>query len=377
MQVSKADHAATVLDRLREHRRRPTEAGGLLAERAAGTDVASLARRFRSLIARRERQAVREILDAWIGVRRRLVADIDLLAKAITAITSRGDTPSRAQLLRLSQLEALLDSVSTEVARFGRAADRVVYDARRDAVQMAQDHVGRLVGGQLGPAGPRVGVGFRPVDTSALEAIVGTLGQGPVHDLLTTLGDGLADRLAITLTDGVARGRSPRETARDLRQVATTPRHRALTIARTETLRAYRESTRTAHSANADLLEGWQWLATLDTTTCPMCVAMHGELMPTGELQGTHPNCRCTALPVTRSWADLGFPDIPETRVTVPSGTDWFRSLSTTDQQLVLGPAKHAAWLAGDLQLADLVGYRDDPVWGPVRWELPSSLVNT
>lgn len=366
-----ADHAATVLDQLREHRRRPAEA--VLVERASGTDVASIARRFRALVARRERDAIREILDAWIGVRRRLVTDIDVLVKAIGAITQRGDTPSRAQLLRLSQLEALLDDVSMEVARFGRTADRTVWAARRDAVAMAQDHAAGLVSRQLGPQATRLVTLLRPVDTAAVEAIVGTLGQGPVHELLVSLGSGLTDRLVVTLTDGVARGQNPRETARALRRVVDVPRHRALTIARTETMRAYRESTRVSHLAHADLLEGWQWLATLDTTTCPVCVAMHGEMLPTGELQGTHPNCRCTALPVTRTWADLGYPDVTETRTVLPTGVDWFASLGAADQLAILGPAKHAAWAAGDLQLSDLVGYTDDPRWGPTRFELPLS----
>lgn len=364
------DAAAALSTALRERRRRPAE-HRILAERA--TDVASQARQFRAAISRRERQAVRETLDAWIGVRRRLIDDIDTLTKALADLTARSGTPSRGQVLRLRQLGDLLDAVSVEVARFGRAADRITWQARRDAVAMAQDHTGALIDRQLGRAGVDLNIGFRPAATAATEAIVGVLGSGPVHDLLVSLGAGLTDRLVVALTDGLARGRSPRRVARDLRRISGIPRHRALAIARTETLRAYRESARVAHAANTDLLQGWQWLATLDTTTCPVCVAMHGTMLPAGEVQGTHPNCRCTALPVTRTWVDLGFPDVPESRTVLPPGTDWFATLDSDAQRQILGPAKHDAYRRGSLALTDLVGYRDHPQWGPTRFELPLS----
>jgi len=51
------------------------------------------------------------------------------------------------------------------------------------------------------------------------------------------------------------------------------------------------------------------------------------------------------------------------------SGEERFAALVLADQRAVLGPAKLAAYQAGQLRLADLVGERTAGAWGPVRYE--------
>jgi hypothetical protein len=82
---------------------------------------------------------------------------------------------------------------------------------------------------------------------------------------------------------------------------------RALTIARTETISAHREAAAVSHQENADTLAGWRWLCALSDRSCPACLAKNGELHPVSEPgpQG-HANCRCSRVPVTKSWRDLG-----------------------------------------------------------------------
>ena len=50
----------------------------------------------------------------------------------------------------------------------------------------------------------------------------------------------------------------------------------ALTIARTEMLRPYREVTQERFKTS-QMVETWTWLATLDRRTCPMCAAIPGR----------------------------------------------------------------------------------------------------
>lgn len=352
----------TAVDLLCEARRVAAEGRPMPLHERGGSDVISQARTFRTLLQRRERDATRQILDAWIGVRRRLVADIDQLTKAIGDI----EAPTSGQILRLSQLQRLLDDVDTEVVRFGRQADRIIYDARRDVIQAAQADTATLIRRQLDAGIARTGITFRTVDPAAVESIVGTLGRGPVHDLLITLSLGQTDRLTAALIDGVARGLNPREIARELRRITGIPARRAETIARTEILRAYRQSAAATNRAHADLLTGHVWLARLDTATCAICIAMHGTVLPTSEVQGSHPRCRCTTVPQTKTWAELGFPDIPDTTTPVTSGSDWFDQLAPGRQRSILGPSRHDAYLAGT-PLADMVVSRVDPRWGPVR----------
>ncbi len=62
------------------------------------------------------------------------------------------------------------------------------------------------------------------------------------------------------------------------------------------------------YRANADVVMGWQWSAAPDA--CEECRRKHGGVHPLSEDMQTHEGCRCTPLPVTRSYdsilGDLG-----------------------------------------------------------------------
>ncbi|MBI4494350.1 MAG: hypothetical protein HY690_16310 [Chloroflexi bacterium] len=66
-----------------------------------------------------------------------------------------------------------------------------------------------------------------------------------------------------------------------------------------------------------------------------------------------HPRGRCAPVPVTRTWAELGFKEVPETRVEVPKGTEVFAKLSPEQQRQILGPAAFAAYRAGVVKMED------------------------
>lgn len=53
-----------------------------------------------------------------------------------------------------------------------------------------------------------------------------------------------------------------------------------------------------------------------------------------------HVNCRCSRMPVTKSWADLGI-DLPEpAALDRGSAEDAFYAMSKADQLKVMGPAR-------------------------------------
>ncbi|MBI4492754.1 MAG: hypothetical protein HY690_08195 [Chloroflexi bacterium] len=80
-----------------------------------------------------------------------------------------------------------------------------------------------------------------------------------------------------------------------------------------------------------------------------------------------HPRGRCAMVPVARTWAELGFKDVPETRVEVPKGAELFARLPPEQQRQILGPAAFAAYRAGAVKLEDFVGRKRDPHWGTMR----------
>jgi SPP1 gp7 family putative phage head morphogenesis protein len=171
------------------------------------------------------------------------------------------------------------------------------------------------------------------------------------------------------LIRGIVVGSNPNETARRIMK-ATQGRFeggaaRAVRIARTETLDAMRAGAAAVDRQNKDVLKGWRWSADLSPRTCQACIGMHGRTfdLDTPGPEG-HPNCRCARVPVTRSWADLGFKDIKEPPDLFPSAEAWFKGLSSSEQKRLLGP-NHDAWKAGKFPLSQWAVKKENPGWRP------------
>jgi len=81
---------------------------------------------------------------------------------------------------------------------------------------------------------------------------------------------------------------------------------KALTISRTESIRALREAQSQSFYENPNIVHEWQWQAALDDRTCIVCVLMHGQVFPYSKKLENHPNCRCVMVPKTLSWKELG-----------------------------------------------------------------------
>jgi hypothetical protein len=141
--------------------------------------------------------------------------------------------------------------------------------------------------------------------------------------------------------------------------------NRALNVARTELLDAYREASAHVHTANEDVLDGWTWIATLDRRTCPSCWGMHGTHHPLSQPgPWDHQSGRCARIPKLKSWIDLGI-DLPEDEDLTPNAERRFADLSDDDQRAIMGPGRLALLKAGKVTLADLPVRRDTPAWRP------------
>jgi hypothetical protein len=128
----------------------------------------------------------------------------------------------------------------------------------------------------------------------------------------------------------------------------------ALTIARTEINRAYRETSHQTYDANADVLDGWIWLSALSSRSCVACVALHGTFHAINERMKAHVSCRCTQVPAVRG-VDLG----------IQKGSDWFAKQPAKVQKEIFNQdSKYKAYRAGELGLEDFVGLRRDSEWG-------------
>jgi len=274
---------------------------------------------------------------------------------------------SRSQLHQLVSTSGLLARVDSHFTSLAGQADARITQAQRTLVQAAQDKVASLAREQLG----ELPSPFRQVPPSVIAELVGRSGDGkPLGNLLRGLAPEGVEAARQTLVNSVLEGRNPKDAARDLSQNLGVPLTRARTIARTEVVGSFRASALESMRQNADVVKGWRWTARKSARTCVMCLMMDGRLFPLDEEFGSHPNCTCTAVPVTKTWDEMGHPEIPERRKAseLQNGEEWLRAQSTKTQKRVLGLRRYEQWKSGDLQLEELVGYREDPEWGPTRW---------
>lgn len=118
-----------------------------------------------------------------------------------------------------------------------------------------------------------------------------------------------ATRVRRTLTDGLVQGKSPRDVARDLVKAVGISKERALTVARTEIIRAHAEGQLTALKKlgveEIGVMVEWS-TSGLGTTRkgnpspCPVCAPLKGVVLKIDEASGLlprHPNCLCSFTP--------------------------------------------------------------------------------
>lgn len=314
----------------------------------AVASVLAAVERFYADLERRQAAATRLLSAAFDDALK--VARVDLLAAAAAAAANPTD-PGRA--FTEARARALVSSIEAAYRDAAGQAAAPLTDAVRDAT---------LLGVTSADAAAGLYAGWVTASPAAVAAITATTAPGaPVAQLLARLGPDAADAAIVALRRGVALGYNPRKTARLMLAAADTlGRHRAVTIARTETLRAFRAARLHAYQQQRDVIGGWAWIAKLDRRTCAACWAMHGTVHPPDEPMAAHPNCRCRDIPLP----DLAPDELAQYLSAVPDAPAAFRRLSAADQRAVLGPARLRLYQDGSLDLRDVVGYADSPVWG-------------
>ena len=117
----------------------------------------------------------------------------------------------------------------------------------------------------------------------------------------------MSAKITRNLTDGLVQGMNPTEIARNMIRdgIGTKVRgvqSRALTIARTETIRAHAEGQLDAMERLGVTEVGVmvEWSTAGDDRVCELCSALDGVVMKVKEARGIiprHPNCRCAHIP--------------------------------------------------------------------------------
>jgi len=188
--------------------------------------------------------------------------------------------------------------------------------------------------------------------------------------------DGRRETIEGVLRQGFLEGETTRKTVQRLfgtraagykDGIMEGPRRRVEAIVRTSTQHMAAVAREQVYERNTDVIKAVQWVATLDSRTCEICGARDGKTWANGEgpRPPEHFNCRCTTVPVTKSWREMGID-----RDELPAGTRasmngqvsssltfdaWLRTQSRETVREVLGVKKAEMFLADKLPLSRFV----------------------
>lgn len=288
--------------------------------------------RGKLLTVEQRRQAA--VLFEFERIKERLEADIRELLSRIEKQRRIDGNASPGLLIQKARLQDLLDSVTDEIQKASIRLGKLVEGGQRTAIDIAREQAARA---------PELRSALNFFDAAATSELIGIAGDGaPLAVHFAKLAKPVRQAMFEALFYGIAVGKSNPVIAREVQDALDTSRARAMTIVRTETNRAYREATRNFY-ADVPAVRGWRWIAALDLTTCPICWALHGRVFKTKTKFGTHPNCRCTMVPVFEG----------ET-AKFETGPEAFDKLTEAQKRAILGPGRLELYKQG-AELRDFV----------------------
>jgi SPP1 gp7 family putative phage head morphogenesis protein len=296
----------------------------------------------------RKRLSIREqrdfayFLAEFLKIRNRLSKEIDETLTALQAAKDAGEPVDPATLAKNARLNRLLKQIDAEIRRISpEFADRIA-DAKTDAVRIAKRQAAEL---------PNLTADLELFDLEATEEFLYTAGDGrPLAEYFKDLAKPVRTAVFDSVAYGIAAGLPNAAIAKDINDQVGKGAVRAMTVARTETNRAYRNASREFYQAEPSVL-GWKWVSARDLNTCPICWKHHGQIFSPVQTMQTHPNCRCVMVPIL----DMSEP--------VDLGSERFKKLTDAQQKAILGPKRFELYKQG-ATLADFVGVKDSP-FGP------------
>lgn len=326
---------------------------------------------YRARLIRGEDQAVKTLDTAYNVLEQRMKPLLERLYDDMLAKIERGEQIPITWLYEANRMEVILQMLRGEIDQFAAMSKMITGQIQRFALvlgsESAQAQLRALV-----PIG--VEWSFGVPSSTALSRLVGSTQPGsPLAKLFDSFGQDASERVKEELLLGVSLGQSPLAFRSKIQDALMVPRWRAESIARTEAIRAYRDAALENYRANDDVCDGWIWMAAIgrkNPPPCPACIAMHGTEHPLEDALNGHVRCRCARAPKTRSWVEILEPSgidtstIPETTLSIQTGTDWFDQQDDATQLRILGKSKYEAYKADEYAFENIVKRVHSDDWG-------------
>lgn len=271
------------------------------------------------------------------------------------------------QIAQLNRTQRALASTGAKLRELAAELGPDLDDALRQVVNQTADLNGEILRSQMPPLDSRILPSFTRTDQAALEQIIERSMTNVVAASMPITEESL-DAVKSSLIRAVPSGWHPNAAAAEmLRRVRGSfsgGLTRALRIARTEMLDAHRAANRASNAANSSVT-AVVWHAELSPRTCPSCIAKHGQEYPP-DTPGPydHQNGRCTFIPKTKSWYDLGFPELEEPPDVFQDSQSWINE-NPEDAIAAMGPDRYRMLQDGQISIGDLSTRVENPAWRP------------
>lgn len=303
--------------------------------RPTDSQVLKKARDAKRRLLAREEDATRYFVGQWESTRDTLTDAFATFAEDVRRRREMGMVVADWRLKKLETYQSLVKQAEREVNRFYGIASGKISGMVEEYVQLGAIDAGELLAFISGDQS--LGATFSLLPRGALtEIMASTISGSPLDQLLHEIPfSEVWSGVPKALRNGIALGKNPRVVAREMANTMTLPLNRAMTIARTETLHAYRRASSAQYKASG-VVTGYKRLAAHDERTCPACLATDGMKFELEDEFAEHPNGRCTLVP-------LLFDYEPQ----FESGEIWLARQSAEVQKRILGPTRFAAYEKG------------------------------
>lgn len=296
-----------------------------------------------------------------------LTDDIIAVERMIAARQAAGLDVPVSWLHRQQRYKTMIAQASINFEFYGGSVNDDITQLAAQTIRRATADAATML--EASVAGQAITGTFNRLPTNALNQLTGAFDQSsPLREVTRRISNDATDIIEREMKLGLAKGiPPPMITGNILKSLDIIP-YKAALIARTEMYRSYREANRGVYAANPEIAKGWIWFSHRGSHTCAACLAMHGTEHPLDEPMGSHPNCRCTMLPKTASWEELGFKGLKEFEPDIGTGEDFLRSLDDKGQKAAFGNVKlWRGWKNGEYKLQDVIRRVDSRKWGTNR----------
>jgi len=311
--------------------------------------------------------AVRRAFDSYGAIINTLSYDLIQVESMIAARQAAGLDVPVSWLHKQQRWQTMIQQAEFRFERYGGQVWGDLGELQHNVIQHAQRSA---VGLMELTANPWAITGtYNKMPIAALEQLQGVFDEGaPLHRITSKWGDEAAALIDKEMMSGLAKGIHPKQITQNILKSLDIMPYKAAVIARTEMFRAYREANRSVYAANDHIVGSWIWFSHVGPNTCAACLGMHGTEHPLDEPMGSHPNCRCTMLPKTKSWEDLGFPGVKDQKFNLGDPDSFLRNADETLQKKAFGNlGLWKGWKSGEFQLQDVIRKVDSRVWGTNR----------